>query len=114
MERNKHLIATRDRTGEPAIIEELMKGYQRPEDLASAGVIIEQFRRKLLPAVRAGSNSPDVSAGDRRLTVNALHKCSHVPVEFFHGLHKGHVPTMIVIDARDMRNMTSNIVRVGG
>jgi hypothetical protein len=46
MGRNKHLIAIRDRTGEPAIIEELMKGYQRPEDLAGAGVIIEQFRRK--------------------------------------------------------------------
>ena len=77
-----------------------MKGYQRPEDLAGAGVIIEQFRRKLLPAVRAGSIIPDVSAGGRRLTVNALHKCSHVPVELLRGLHKGNVSTMIVIDAR--------------
>jgi hypothetical protein len=46
--------------------------------------------------------------------VNALHKCSHVPVELLRGLHKGNVSTMIVIDARDMRDMASNIVRGGG
>jgi hypothetical protein len=28
-----------------------MKGYQLPEDLAGSGGIIEQLRRKLLPAV---------------------------------------------------------------
>jgi hypothetical protein len=31
---------------EPAIIEELMKGYQRPEDLAGAGVIIGAISKK--------------------------------------------------------------------
>jgi hypothetical protein len=46
--------------------------------------------------------------------VNALHKCSHVPVELLRGLHKGNVSTMIVIDARRMRDMASNIVRGGG
>jgi hypothetical protein len=47
-------------------------------------------------------------------TVNALHKCSHVPVELLCGLHKGNVSTMIIIDARRMRDMASNIVRGGG
>jgi hypothetical protein len=50
-------------------------------------------------------------AGGRRLTVNALHKCSHVPVELLRGLHKGNVFTMIVIDARDVRDTASNIVK---
>ena len=39
--------------------------------------------------------------------MNALHKCSHVSVELLRGLQRGNVSTMIVIDARDMRDMAS-------
>ena len=46
--------------------------------------------------------------------MDSLHKRSHVPIELLRGLNKGHVSTMIVIDARGMRDMASNKVRVGG
>jgi hypothetical protein len=62
----------------------------------------------------ASSSKSNLAAGGTELIVNSLNEISYVPVELFRGLHKGHVSTMIVIDARDMRDMTSNIVRVGG
>jgi putative transposase len=36
---------------DPAIIEELMKGYQRPEDLTGPGGIMEQLTKRLYERV---------------------------------------------------------------
>jgi hypothetical protein len=55
-----------------------------------------------------------MKSGGTELIVNALNEISYLPVELFRGLHKGHVSTMIVIDARGMRDMASNKVRVDG
>ncbi len=39
--------------------------------------------------------------GGRRLTVNALHKCSHVPVELLRGLHKGNKAALVLAMFRE-------------
>jgi putative transposase len=43
---------------DPAIIEELMKGYQRPEDLTGAGGIMEQLSKRLYERVAWSRDDP--------------------------------------------------------
>jgi putative transposase len=47
----------------PAIIEELMKGYQRPEDLSGPGGIMEQLTKRLYE--RGLREGPGAQAGSR-------------------------------------------------
>jgi len=53
---------------DPAIIEELMKDYQRPEDLTGPGGILEELHKRLYKRVLGAGANPLPGLRERRST----------------------------------------------